>query len=125
MLPMMGGLIFVAFIVTALAVEISLLGVAFRDVSTVADLAAESGAATLLQSGAYDTHLLLDERGAEVEALRVASLWGSGDESATVRVRPDSICVTVSDTYRPRTLVFIGVNELTVNATGCAIPAAG
>lgn len=125
MLPMTAGLVFVAFAVIALVLELSLLGASYRDVATVADLAAEAGASTLAASVAYDSELVLDIHGAEAEARRVAGMWGSGDEAVTIDAGVNRICVTVADTYRPQTLVFIGVTEVAVSATGCAEPAAG
>lgn len=125
MLPMTVGLIFVAFTMMALVVEISLLGVAYRDIATVADLAAESGAAMLSTSAAYDTTIALDEVAAIAEARRVGDMWRSGETRMTVDVGPTRICVTMLDAYRPRTLVFVGVEEIGLRVTGCAAPAAG
>ena len=125
MLPMTGGLIFVAFAITALVIEIALLGVAYRDIATVADLAAESAAAVVATPAAYGNDLSLDIDAARDEALLVAGLWGSGDELVSVDVTAATICVTVTDSFRPRTLVFIGVTELSIRATGCAAPRAG
>lgn len=124
-LPMTGGLIFVALAVTALVMEIALLGGAYRDVATVADLAAESAAAVLSPAGAYDDAVVLDMAHAEAEARRIGSAWGSGDEVVAIDIDPSTVCVTVSDIYIPRTLAFAGITELTVRATGCASPAAG
>lgn len=125
MLPMTAGLIFVAFAVAALLLELSLLGASFRDIATVADLAAEAGASMLVASAAYDGEVALDVAQAETEAHRVGVMWGSGDEVVTVDSSPGRICVTIVDTYRPRTLVFAGVPELSVSAKGCAEPRAG
>ncbi|GMQ92954.1 MAG: hypothetical protein BMS9Abin12_0431 [Acidimicrobiia bacterium] len=125
MLPMTGGLIFVALAVSALVVELSLLGAAYRDVATVADLAAESAAAVVSTPGVYGTVLSLDMAAAETEARRVGAMWGSGDEIISVDSSPARICVTVADIYQPRTLAFIGVSEITVRATGCAAPESG
>jgi hypothetical protein len=125
MLPMTMGLVFVAFAVVALLLELSLLGASFRDVATVADLAAEAGASVLMASAAYHGDVALDVAQADAEAHRVGAMWGSGDEVITVDVGPDRICVTIVDTYRPRTLAFIGVTELPVSAKGCAEPRAG
>jgi len=125
MLPMTAGLIFVAFAVVALVIELSLLGASYRDVATVADLAAEAGASVLAASGAYESEVSLDVVGAEAEARRVGGMWGSGDEVVEIDVDTSRICVTVADSYRPRTLAFIGVTALSVSATGCAMPAAG
>ncbi len=125
MLPMAAGLIFVAFATIALVVELSLLGAAYRDVATVADLAAESGAAMLSNPGAYDAATSLDEAAATHEARRVGAMWGSGSTRVTVDTEPGRICVTVSDAYHPKTLVFIGVREIAIHVTGCASPIAG
>lgn len=125
MLPMTGGLTFVAFAVVALLLELTLLGASFRDVATVADLAAEAGASVLVASGAYGGEISLDIVEAEAEARRVGGMWGSGDEVITVDAELGRICVTVVDAYRPRTLAFIGVTDLPVRAKGCAEPRAG
>lgn len=125
MLPMTAGLIFAAFAVVALVLELSLLGASYRDVATVADLAAEAGASVLVVSSMYESEVALDVTEAEIEARRVSSMWGSGDEIVTVETDLGRICVTVTDTYRPQTLVFIGVAELAVSAKGCAEPRAG
>lgn len=125
MLPMTAGLIFVAFAITALVVEIALLGAAYRDIATVADLAAESAATAVGTPGVYGDEVLLDVVAASSEARRVGHMWGSGDEVITIDVNTARICVTVTDPYRPRTLVFIGVRELSIRATGCAVPRAG
>ena len=125
MLPMTAGLIFVAFAIVALVLELSLLGASYRDIATVADLAAEAAAGSLMPSLAYGDEVTLDVVGAQMEAERVGTMWGSGDETVTVEVDTERICVTVADTYRPQTLVFIGVTEMTVSATGCAEPRAG
>jgi hypothetical protein len=125
MLPMTTGLVFVAFAVVALLLELSLLGASFRDVATVADLAAEAGASILVVSGAYDGETHLDVTAAEAEARRVGGMWGSGNEVITVDAGPGRICVTVADTYKPQTLTFIGVTEMAVEARGCAEPRRG
>ena len=125
MLPMTAGLIFVVFAIVALVLELSLLGASYRDVATVADLAAEAGAGSLMPSLAYGDEVALDVVEAQIEAERVGTTWGSGDETVTVEVDPARICVTIADMYRPQTLLFIGVTEMTVRATGCAEPRAG
>jgi hypothetical protein len=78
-----------------------------------------------MPSMAYGDEVTLDVVEAQIEAERVGTLWGSGDETVTIEIDTDRICVTVTDTYRPQTLVFIGVTEMTVRATGCAEPRAG
>jgi hypothetical protein len=125
MLPMTVGLVFIALSIVAIVVELSLLGAAYRDVATVADIAAEAGASMLSASEAYGSHIELDVVAAEEEARRVSGTWGSGDEIVTVSIDQGRLCVTVADVYRPRTLVFIGVTEVDVSVTGCGEPRAG
>jgi hypothetical protein len=125
MLPMTAGLVFVAFAVVALLLELSLLGAAYRDVATVADLASEAAASMIAHQGAYGSEIGIDARIAEDEAKRVGVLWGSGDEVITVDVEVRRVCVTIEDTYEPRTLAFIGVAALALRATGCAEPRSG
>ena len=125
MLPMTAGLVFVAFAIVAIVIELSLLGAAYRDVATVADLAAEAGASVLAVADVYDTDVALDTDAAEAEARRIGGMWGSGDEVIDVTVDRDRICVEVTDVIHPQTLVFIGVTEVAVSATGCAEPRAG
>jgi len=125
MLPMTVGLVFIALSIVAIVVELSLLGAAYRDVATVADIAAEAGASVLSASDAYGSHIALDVVAAEEEARRVSGTWGSGDEIVTVSINQGRLCVTVADIYRPQTLAFIGVSEVGVSVTGCAEPRAG
>jgi hypothetical protein len=125
MLPMTVGLAFVAFAIVALVLELSLLGTRYRDVATVADLAAESAASELVRSSAYGGELSLDPNTAEAEARRVGAMWGTGDEVVSVDIDQNRICVTIADTYQPQTLAFIGMSSVTVRATGCAEPRSG
>ena len=125
MLPMTVGLVFVAFAIVALVLELSLLGTRYRDVATVADLAAEFAASELVQSSAYGSELSVDPRTAEAEARRIGAMWGTGDEVVSVDVDQNRVCVTIVDQYLPQTLAFIGVTSLTVRATGCAEPRSG
>jgi len=122
---MTAGLVFIALSIVAIVVELSLLGAAYRDVATVADIAAEAGASVLSVADAYGSHIALDAGAAEAEARRVSGTWGSGDEIVTVSIDQGLLCVTVADIYRPQTLVFIGVTEVDVSVTGCAEPRAG
>ncbi len=125
MLPMATGLLLVAFSIMALVLELALVGVAYRDVATIADLAAEAGAAQLDASAVYATDLLLDSDAAEAQARHIADQWGSGDETVSVSVDPGRFCVAVGDIYHPRTLAFMGIPAVSISATGCAEPRAG
>jgi hypothetical protein len=125
MLPMFGGLILVAFVVVALAVELSMLGGAYRGVAGAADVASESGAAMLDVAGVYDSEYELNPGRAQEEATRVAAAMTSSGASAEVAATELEVCVTVRDQYVPRTLVFLGLDAIDIAVTSCAQPRSG
>ena len=125
MLPMFGGLIFVAFIVIALAVELSLLGSAYRDAAAVADAASETGAAMLAPDAVYDSRIELDPPSAENASRSAVVAVARPGAIADVAASTTQVCVTIRDQYFPRTLVFIGFNEIDIVVTSCAEPRTG
>lgn len=122
-LPMFAGLLFTSFIMIALVVELALLGSSYRRVAGAADAAAESGASMLSVADAYASELALDPGVATLEAIRVASALSGGD--ATVSISGTVLCVTVSDVYRPTTLLNLGVSQIDVVVESCAEPRRG
>ncbi len=125
MLPMFGGLIFVAFIVIALAVEMSLMGQAYRNAAAVADAASEAGAAAISVQAAYETGIALDTTLAAQESRSVAMTLAPDASSVEVQAVPSDVCVTIRDQYRPTTLVFFGLNAIDIAVTSCAEPRMG
>lgn len=122
-LPMLAGLLFTSFVMISLVVELALLGANYRSVAGAADAAAESGASMLSVADAYESRLTLDSRAATSEAVRVAAALSSG--RVTVLMSNGGLCVTVSDVYRPSTLLYLGVSEIDVVVESCAEPRRG
>ena len=122
-LPMFAALTFTSFVMIALVVELALLAANYRVVAGAADAAAESGASMLSVSGAYASELALDGVAARSEAIRVATQLSSGTTS--VWVSGTELCVTVSDIYRPTTLLNLGMSAIDVTVRSCAEPRRG
>ena len=122
-LPMFAALTFTSFLLIALVAELALLGVRYRTVAGAADAAAESGASMLSVADAYASELALDHDVATSEAKRVANGLSGGD--ATVSISGAVLCVTVSDVYRPATLLSVGVSAIDVTVQSCAEPRRG
>ena len=122
-LPLFAALLFTSFIMIGLVVELALLGANYRVVAGAADAAAESGASMLSVADAYASQLALDRSAATSEAMRVASALSAGD--ATVSISGSVLCVTVTDVYRPATLLNIGVSQIDVTVESCAEPRRG
>jgi Flp pilus assembly protein TadG len=122
-LPMFAALLFTSFVMIALVVELALLAASYRVVAGAADAAAESGASMLSVSDAYESDLALDLGAATSEAMRVAAALSAGEASITVS--GTLLCVTISDVYRPSTLVNIGMSGIGVVVESCAEPRQG
>jgi hypothetical protein len=122
-LPMFAALLFTSFVMIALVVELALLAANYRTVAGAADAAAESGASMLSVADAYASELALDRAAATYEAMRVAGALSRGD--AVVSISGTVLCVTVSDVYRPATLLNIGVSQIDVTVESCAEPRRG
>ena len=120
---MFAALTFTSFVMIALVVELALLAANYRVVAGAADAAAESGASMLSVSDAYASELALDGVAARSEAIRVATQLSSG--TATAWVSDTELCVTVSDIYRPTTLLNLGMSAIDVTVQSCAEPRSG
>jgi hypothetical protein len=122
-LPLFAGLVLTSFVMIALVVELALLSATYRVVAGAADAAAESGASMLSVADAYASELALDTAAATSEAMRVVAALSTGD--ATVSISGAQLCVTVSDVYRPTTLLNLGVSAVDVTVQSCAEPRRG
>ncbi len=120
---MFAGLALTSFVMIALVVELALLSATYRVVAGAADAAAESGASMLSVTDAYASRLVLDTAAAKSEAMRVVAVLSSGD--ATISISGEQLCVTVSDLYRPTTLLNLGVSAVNVTVQSCAEPRRG
>jgi hypothetical protein len=124
-LPLFGGLLFVAFVVIALVVDIALLGVAYRTVASQADIAAEAGAAMVHHPSLHAGETVLDVDAAEAESLSAAARQGLLPGDITVEANGAAICATVSVRHRTFALAFLGAQLVDVAVQSCASPALG
>ena len=124
MLPAFAGLVFVSLVILALAVEIASFGVAYRQTADLADVAAESGASMIDQSALHDGSTVLDEPAAVQGALAVVSGAGGG-AAATVDVRADRVCVSVTRVHEASALSILTIGAVDVRVTSCAEPRTG
>jgi hypothetical protein len=109
----------------ALVVELALLGSTYRSVASTADAAAEAGASMLSEVELYASRTVLDAGLATAEATNVVDSLSGGGAVATVTVASTRVCVTVHDQYRPRTLAFLGLRDMSIDVTSCAEPRTG
>jgi len=126
MLPYLGALFFIGFVVLGLALDTSLLAATYREAAFAADAGAEAGAAQLDEASAYRGTTRLD-RGPAVVAAETASLAARSRSGRTAVASSDgaTVCVAVTDRFEPRILGSIGVGTLGVTVRACASPRQG
>lgn len=126
MLPMFGGLLFVSFVMMTLAVEVALLGAAWRRTADIVDIAVEAGAAMVDEGRLHDGGVVvLDPRAAESAARGTAETFDVVFDEIVVQVDERSICLTVRSRHPTRGLRFIGMREIPIELSRCAVPAVG
>lgn len=126
MLPYLGALFFVGFLVLGLALDTALLAGTYQEAAFAADVGAEAGAAHLEAPSVYSGDVQLD-RPAAVEAAEAAShaARSRAGRTATASTDGTSVCVVVTDHYEPRILGAIGIGSAGVTVRACAIPGRG
>jgi len=126
MLPYLGALFFIGFVVLGLALDTSLLAATYREAAFAADVGAEAGAAHLEVSSAYEGATRLD-RGPAIAAAETASLAARSRSGRTAAATTDgtTICVSVTDRFEPRILGTIGVGSQGITVNACASPRQG
>jgi hypothetical protein len=126
MLPYLGALFFVGFVLLGLALDTALLAATYREAAFAADAGAEAGAAQLETGAAYRGEAMLD-RALAVTAAEAASLAARSRAGRTANASTDGaeVCVVVVDHYEPRILGAIGVGEQGVMVQACAAPRQG
>jgi hypothetical protein len=126
MLPYLGALFFIGFVVLGLALDTSLLAATYREAAFAADVGAEAGAAHLEVSSAYEGTVRLD-RGPAIAAAETASLAARSRSGRTAAATTDgtTICVSVTDRFEPRILGSIGVGTQGITVNACASPRQG
>lgn len=124
-LPLVGGLLFVALVMIALTTDLALLHGAYRETSAVADFAAEAGAAMIDEGSLHAGVVELDGAAAE----RAARWWVEHSTSQPVDVTVDTegaeICVALAAVHRTTALPALGIRSVVVRVRSCAVPATG
>jgi len=126
MLPYLGALFFIGFVVLGLALDTSLLAATYREAAFAADVGAEAGAAHLDEASAYVGTTRLD-RGPSIAAAEKASLAARTRTGRTAVASTDgaTICVSVTDRFEPRILGTIGIGTQGITVRACASPRQG
>ncbi|MDJ0791407.1 MAG: hypothetical protein QNJ71_05885 [Acidimicrobiia bacterium] len=122
MLPLLGGLMFVTFVVLAVAVDVARLHTAHVELGLAADVAAEAGAAMIDELAAHRGDILLDEARATDAASAAA---GAGLAVSESTVDGGTICVTLTGEHRTTALTFVGIGVVSVSGRSCAQAVAG
>jgi hypothetical protein len=125
MLPAFGGLLFVSFVLLTLALEIGLLGVAYRDTASIADTAAEAGAAMIDAAALHKGSTILNARDAVAEANASLARSGVAASEANIQVGDTLVCVAISRRHAVQALGYLAINAVQIDVTGCAEPATG
>jgi hypothetical protein len=125
MLPAFGGLLFVSFVILTLAVEIGLLGVAYRDTASIADAAAEAGAAMIDIGSIHEGSTVVNAADAVAEAGSSLARAGVAASEASITVGTTSVCVAISRQHSVQALGYLAISTIQVGVTGCATPATG
>lgn len=125
MLPAFGGLLFVSFVLLSLAIEIGLLGVAYRDTASIADTAAEAGAAMIDIGTLHEGSTSVNARDAVAEVSASLTRSGVSTSEASVQIGDKSVCVAISRSHSVQALGYLAISTVQIDVTGCAEPATG
>lgn len=125
MLPAFGGLLFVSFVLLSLAIEIGLLGVAYRDTASIADTAAEAGAAMVDIGSIHEGLTVVNAADAVAEAGSSLARAGVAASEASIKVGDTSVCVAISRRHAVQALGYLDISAIQIEVTGCAEPATG
>lgn len=116
------ALMFAGTLMLGLAIDITRVGIAWREASHLASTAAEAGAGWIDVAAARQDRLVLDPVGASAAAVAVAA--GPG-RRVSVTTSDSRVCVLVTLTVQPGLLALAGAAPRDVTATGCAEPRSG
>ena len=122
MVPFIGALAFVSFVVIALAVDMALVHLAYLEMSSEADAAAEFGASMIDVDAAHRGTVEVDARRAESAVASIVPGHVSIEELFTTT---DAVCVTLGRQHRTVAMAFAGFRSVHVEARSCAEPRAG
>jgi hypothetical protein len=116
------ALLFAATLMLGLAVDITRIGIAWREASHLAAVAAEAGAGWIDIAAAREDRIVVDPEAAERAARAVA---GGEERIVVVTTWPDRVCVRVTIRVNPSVLGAVGAAPKDVAATACAEPRVG
>lgn len=116
------ALLFGGVLLVGLAADVTRLVVAWREVSFLAQTAAEAGAGWVQPDGLYRGEVIVDEEEAAAAAGAVAA--GPG-RTVDVTAAPTEVCVTVARQVAPGLTRLVGGARKTVAVTACAGPRQG
>jgi hypothetical protein len=116
------ALLFAATLMLGLAVDITRIGIAWREASHLAATAAEAGAGWIDADAARDDRIEIDPDAARTAA---RSLVTNNSLMMTVTATAERVCVRVRIRVRPTVLALVGAAPKDVAATACAEPRMG
>jgi hypothetical protein len=116
------ALLFAATLMLGLAVDITRIGIAWREASHLAATAAEAGAGWIDADAARDDRIEIDPDAARTAA---RSLVTNNSLMMTVTATAERVCVRVRIRVRPTVLALVGAAPKDVAVTACAEPRTG
>jgi hypothetical protein len=126
MLPYLGALFFVGFVVLGLALDTALLAATYQEAAFAADIGAEAGASQLEVGSVYGGAMQIN-RSAAIEAAESAAGAARSRPGRMASASTDGVgvCVVVTVPYEPRILGAIGIGTEGVSVRACAAPGKG
>lgn len=125
MLPLVAALVFVAFVVVGLCVDVAVLHMGYRGAAIVADTAAEAGAAMIHPGDFHSGRTVLAQSAAHERALDVATSLAPESAEVVVDTTDSQICVRVREQHTTVALGAIGARSVTIDVRACATPGIG
>lgn len=125
MLPLVAALVFVAFVVVGLCVDVAVLHMGYRGVAIVADTAAEAGASMIDPDMLHGGQTALDQASARARALEVAMSLAPEGAEFVVQATDIEVCVQIRQQHDTVALAAVGARSVTIDVRSCATPRIG
>lgn len=126
MVPLVGGLIFVALLVIALVAEIAMLQVSYRVAASQADRAAEAGAAMIDEGRVrIDGVVVLDPMAAIERAQEAAVAAGVEQRHLDIDADGTIVCVSLTHRHEPFAIRMVTTAPVEITVRSCATPVIG
>ena len=124
--PLVGGLIFVVLLVTALVADIAMLQVSYRMAASRADRVAEAGAAMIDGDRLrVDGVVALDAVAAVERAHEAAMAEGVEQRYLDIEVDTAGVCVALTGRYEPFAIRMVMTTPVEIAVRACATPVIG